>query len=504
MKIESKPYIGFPVLPQQNRSRISLIQPSQPQPIFGKGKTLKQRVEKHHRVVVVGAGVAGLTATYELIKHQKIPTVIMESENKVGGNSKSDISADGIPHPTGATIFLPGNANHQKLWQELKLPLKPQYLLKPEVYIVNGERFTAFGNKVDRAEFAPTSRDNKEAAKGFRKMLADLKKIASTPSGPVVPIQEAAAKALNKWDTLPLSKFLSRYGEKVRALAEPYIKSDLAANSENVSAYVGMLDLEDLNNPRYFLPHGNAFVVQRLAEEAQKAAVKGEEPIQLQNTVEWLEQDKDRVYIKYRDAERKLHVISADAVLMAAPYHVVPQKMKLPKKLAKLMTSIPKSSYGLINIFLKKTPLNLIQFYMPIGSKHISDLVLTTSNIGPNRKVSPNKPSVMCIYTAHTGRLKDQKAFAEEIKQDILKTFPEITEDMIAGIRVNPFKYSMPAPSPGQVKKLREMPRTFGRITLINSDGGAVPSILTAVDEAQLGVKVVKRQLEKRSKASSD
>lgn len=462
---------------------------------FG-AKSLKQRAEKHYPVLVVGGGVAGLTAMYELVNRKGIPAVLMESTNRLGGNSKTGISPQKVPHPAGATIFIPGDPVHRKLWKELDLPLTPEMILKPEIFINNGERFTAFALGGKKIEIPATHPENQEAARGFRKMLKDLKTIAAkVKNAPVIPIQTATEGALKKWDRISLAEFLDKYGPKVRQLAEPYIQSDLAASSDEVSAYVGMIDLEDLNQHRYVLPGGNGFITNRLAEEIVKGSGHEanpkdvENPLQVNNVVEWVEQQGKKVYVKYRDVDKKLHVVSADHVLMAAPYNKVPKLMELPKRYAALMNAIPKSSYSIVNIHFKTTPLKTHQFYMLPNSKTISDLVVTSAVPGENRDPDPGTPSVMSIYTAHTGRRKDKKAFAKEIVKEIKATFPEITDNIISGVQVNPFKFSMASTAPGQVKALKELPRTFGQVTLINSDGGAVPSILTAVHEALLGVE---------------
>jgi protoporphyrinogen oxidase len=464
-------------------------------------KALQSRVEKHVPVAVVGGGAAGLGAAYDLVVRRGIETTLLESGNQLGGNAKGAKTPGGLPFPTGATIFLPGNKDHMKLWKELNLPLKDLYLLKPEIYVMDSERFTTFGTEADRNEFPPQSEKTKTAAEGFRRLLKDLKTVAHSNAAVVVPIQEASKRALRKWDTISFAEFLKPYGKDVRTLIEPYIKSDLATTSDKLSAYVGMSDIEDLNNARYVFPAGNSFVMKRLAEEIQRAAQPGSKPIQVKAVVKQVAQTKNGVYIRYYDEKQKPHVISADHVLMSAPYQEVLKMVKVPKPMARIMESVPKSSYSIVNIFLNKTPLKTYQFYMLPKSKHIADLVVTTKDPNLAHTADPNEPSVMSIYTPHTGRIRDQDAFSRKIVTEILENFPEITPDMVSGVQANPFKYSMAAPAPGQVKALREMPKTFGRVTLINSDGGAIPSILTAISEAFYGTQEVVKQLRKSETA---
>jgi hypothetical protein len=48
------------------------------------------------------------------------------------------------------------------------------------------------------------------------------------------------------------------------------------------------------------------------------------------------------------------------------------------------------------------------------------------------------------------------------------------------------------------VKALKDLPRTYGNVTLINSDGGAIPSLLTALEEAKNGVAEALKTVEAR------
>ncbi len=490
----------------------SLLQNSQPKPpllfnnhpepdlvLFGgkaiEARPLAEKIEKHVPVVVVGGGVAGLTAMYELLGKHHIPALLLESKDYLGGNARAATSPKNIPHPAGATIFLPGGREHSKLWQELELPLSEENSLKPEIIILpSGERFTPFGTREELAEFKPTSEEAKAARRSFQQMLRDLKEIARSPRQAItVPIQNATRRALEKWGNMSFAEFLARYNPLAAKIADTYIRSDLAAPSDDVAAYAGMVDLEDLNNPRYVLPGGNGYVCNRMAEKINQAAKtqgQAESPLQIQNVVTRVEQTKNRALVQYRDPKGELHVISADQVLMAAPYQDVPRLMKVPARVQAVMDSVRKSSYAIVNIYLNKTPVKTHQFYMLPHSKYIADLVVSTKEQTLDHKpTSINEPSVMSIYTAYTGRKRDWETFKAEIRKEILKYFPEIKPEMIDDIRVNPFRYAMGATAPGQMAKLRDMPRTLGRVTFINSDGGGIPSIITAVDEARNGVK---------------
>ncbi|HEY9818365.1 MAG TPA: FAD-dependent oxidoreductase, partial [Candidatus Obscuribacterales bacterium] len=68
-------------------------------------------------VVVVGAGPAGLTAAYELSKHQR-PAVVLESGDRVGGISRTETYKD-YRFDIGGHRFYTKVTEVEDLWQEV-------------------------------------------------------------------------------------------------------------------------------------------------------------------------------------------------------------------------------------------------------------------------------------------------------------------------------------------------------------------------------------------------
>ncbi len=80
------------------------------------------------KVVIIGAGPAGLTAAYYLLKNNKdLDVTILEQDSIVGGISKS-LEFDGYRIDTGIHRFFSKNDEVNEIWQEI-LPLqnKPTY-----------------------------------------------------------------------------------------------------------------------------------------------------------------------------------------------------------------------------------------------------------------------------------------------------------------------------------------------------------------------------------------
>lgn len=75
------------------------------------------------KIVIIGAGPAGLTTAYQLLKNQKeLKVVILEEDSQVGGISKT-VTFHGYKMDTGIHRFFTKNEQVEKIWEEL-LPIQ--------------------------------------------------------------------------------------------------------------------------------------------------------------------------------------------------------------------------------------------------------------------------------------------------------------------------------------------------------------------------------------------
>ena len=80
------------------------------------------------KLVIIGAGPAGLTAAYEMLKNSKeYEVILLEAEDRVGGISKT-VTFNGYRVDTGIHRFFTKNDEVKKIWEDV-LPLqnKPAY-----------------------------------------------------------------------------------------------------------------------------------------------------------------------------------------------------------------------------------------------------------------------------------------------------------------------------------------------------------------------------------------
>jgi len=85
--------------------------------------------EPRPRVVIIGAGPAGLTAAYELMK-AGVPSVILESDSVVGGISRT-VERDGWRFDIGGRRFFTKVQAVEDLWLEILGP--DDFLKRPRL-----------------------------------------------------------------------------------------------------------------------------------------------------------------------------------------------------------------------------------------------------------------------------------------------------------------------------------------------------------------------------------
>lgn len=83
---------------------------------------------EHYPVAIIGAGPAGLTAAYELVK-AGIKPIVLEKEDKVGGISRTE-TYKGYHFDIGGHRFFTKVGEVQQLWQEV---LKDEFIKVPRL-----------------------------------------------------------------------------------------------------------------------------------------------------------------------------------------------------------------------------------------------------------------------------------------------------------------------------------------------------------------------------------
>jgi glycine/D-amino acid oxidase-like deaminating enzyme len=265
-------------------------------------------------IVIVGGGIAGLSAAWRLAKRGFRDFVVLEMEAQPGGNSRSGENeitaypwgAHYVPLPdTRATLVRElfeelGVFEHGK-WDERRLCFSPQ------------ERLYIHGRWQDgiEPEVASTARDRDEYVR-FHDRIAELRRSGEF----TIPMERGAKPS-------PLDSQTMAQWMEANRFTSPYLnwyinyacRDDFGSLARDTSAWAGVhyfasRDSEDKGPLTW--PEGNGWIVRQLAERL-KAFIRASTPVFS------IRQDGNRLRVRSEQTE-----FVADRVIFAAPTFLAP------------------------------------------------------------------------------------------------------------------------------------------------------------------------------------
>ena len=172
-------------------------------------KGFPQNGNKKKRVVVVGAGMAGLVAAYELLQAGHDP-IILEARQRVGGRvyTVREPFADGLHGEAGAMRLPLGHKLTLAYVEKFKLDTYPFTMGNPKAYV------HLQGKKVRAADFDPSQYDYDIAPKEMGKKPQELVDEALHPLKELLSNKGEAAwdEIVAKYDEFSTREFLTRAG----------------------------------------------------------------------------------------------------------------------------------------------------------------------------------------------------------------------------------------------------------------------------------------------------
>jgi len=290
-----------------------------------------QAVDKPHTAIVVGGGLAGLTAAYEL-QNKGWQVTLLEAKPTVGGRS-------GL---AGSEWI--GNAKAQPVLNQyldrfkLKPVPAPEFVRTPG-YLIEGEYFSA-------ADLATKQPATAEAIKRYETALDDMARSITDPENP------AANSTLFALDQINVANWLDRLNlpPTARQLINQQIRTRYDEPSRLSLLYFAQQsrvnrNIEDRDRRAARLPGGSAV----LAEEF----VKQLKVIKTNSPVSAINQDKDGVTVKVGAVGYE-----AEYVVLAVPLRALSKIQLTPALDAQHQGAIKSTNYGWHDqIMLKfKTP----------------------------------------------------------------------------------------------------------------------------------------------------
>ncbi len=288
-------------------------------------------VDKPHTAIVVGGGMAGLTAAYEL-QEKGWQVTLLEAKPTVGGRS-------GL---AGSEWF--GNAKAQPVLNQyldrfkLKTVPAPEFVRTPG-YLIEGEYFSA-------AELATKQPATTEAIKRYEAALDDLARSITDPENP------AATSTLFALDQITVANWLDRLTlpTTARQLINQQIRTRYDEPSRLSLLYLAQQsrvnrNVDDRDRRAARLPGGSAVLADAFVKQLK--VIKTNAPVSAIN------QDKNGVTVKVGAVGYE-----AEYVVLAVPLRALSKIQLTPALDAQHQGAIKGTNYGWHDqIMLKfKTP----------------------------------------------------------------------------------------------------------------------------------------------------
>ncbi|MFA4887991.1 MAG: FAD-dependent oxidoreductase [Candidatus Omnitrophota bacterium] len=280
---------------------------------------VNKEVDGRAEVIIIGAGISGLTAALEL-KHKGVDVLLLEKEPQVGGRMRSVIF-DGIACNIGVAWV---NADFSSPVDSYikRFPLQP---LGGNMIAWEGKVIEIKGSLLDSVPFS------EEAKKDFSACLEKMRKDAAVLFPGVdfnkqknwdyvydLPTDTALWKKLEKQT---IREYLAQYHPDVTTLWGTRVRGGFGGSPDNVSALflIGWYRGSPFF-PMTIIKGGNNLLPEEMSKEYMKAGGR----LALNSEVTEISQDGKAVYIHCRDGK----VYSSDYAVVTMPANTAKEIIK--------------------------------------------------------------------------------------------------------------------------------------------------------------------------------
>ena len=467
--------------------------------------------------IIVGGGMSGLSAGWWLQKHNHTNFLVLELDQKVGGNSQSDENevstypwgAHYIPLPGPEAIYV------RELFEELGVikGYKEKLPIYDEFYLCSDPNERIYFQGKWHAGLFPESGASSEDIQQRNEFLAFMKEMSLRKGrdgkrAMAIPIDLSSEdEDIRKLDLMSMSDFMKEKGWSSKYLlwyVNYCCRDDYGQTAEQVSAWSGIhyfaarsgKAANSGNETVLTWPEGNGWLVQKIQE-------KFPGKIRKNALVHKIEKKDDQFLVTYFDVDQKIsHAIRARNVIYAAPRFTA--KYIIDKSVGKIHD--PKINYVpwmVANITVNQKPEgageDLAWDNVSYYSKSLGYIVSTHQTLETLRQktvltyylpLNDHAP----IIERRLALERDHTYWANLVSEDLEKMHPGIKETIMS-IDVWVWGHGMVGPgvnflwSPERAKMLESM----GNLHFAHSDMSGI----SIFEEAQYrGVMAAKKVLE--------
>lgn len=483
---------------------------------------------RHTKVAIVGGGVSGLTAAWQLQRLGMQEVMVFELEAEVGGNARAGHNAFSA-YPWGAHYLpIPNQEAHDLkafLASAGAITANPESAAPTyeERYLCFEPQERLFIHGAWQEGLIPRngiSQREKEEITAFEALMAHYKDTKGNDGKDAFTIPLAHASRdpkLMQLDTISMADFLHQQGWHSEALhwyVNYATRDDYGTSYDRISAWAGIHYFASRRgraanaDPDQVLtwPQGNAWLIEQLAKPL-------DDRVSTQAVVHQILNERHHACLDvYSLAQNTTTRWLADYVIFASPYHVLPHVLK--NQMNDFTTAarrIPHAPWLVANLTLDHTHENADLsdnrgvglawdnvLYQSLGLGYIYAQQQSLAQHQPNQVITYYQ--ALAHLTPDQARLTlkntDWRTWATHIVQDLTQAHPNIA-NTLQHIDIWRWPHAMTYPYIGfynaSDRQLLNTP--IGRLCLAHTDGAGISIFEEAFEQGLKAANQIARQL---------
>lgn len=435
--------------------------------------------ERKVDVVIVGGGIAGLTAAHKL-KDQDV--LLLEQYDSAGGHARGG-RFRGIDYSWGSAYASTEDGAANELYAELNI--KPTVLSAEKNSWYWQQRWCSAGGRSANSEL----KDN------FDKLLKQS-----------APVLLAVRKDANgersaqfaELDGSLFSSVLKDYPEPFVNLVDSYCRSAFCGGINQISALAGYSLLEDLQSPVAVFYGGNSAIAKALSDSVAKAGVGRV----VTGAFVWKVEMKDEgAVILYSTADGACHKIECRHVIVAtSPMVAARQLAHVEDKLRAQLLMFKFGAYLVANCLMKEKVFEQSYDCFTASPEGFTDLVVAEAPYIASNQYKPEMGSVLTVYQPYSpgspGRALmlagDRAMFARKITEQLeslIDKFLPAMEEMV----LTRWGHAIAIPGPGYFSRLNKINLMLPGLSLAHSSLAGGPYVEAAIKGGSMAAANAKK-----------